>query len=126
MDDTKKHFISYFIIIMLGVSFICNIALGTTVIITERKLGRCLAELGYIRERNTEYSRLVENARQTNNGIGECVERCDGTIQSLRETLRGIERKYNEMASLLDNAGRDVRGGLGSNDTDNGGTEQCK
>lgn len=123
MNDTKKHFLNYFIIIMLGVSFICNIALGTTVIITERKLGRCMAELGYIRERNTEYSRLVEDARRTNNDIGKCVERCDGTIQSLRETLRGIERKYNEMESLLNNAGCDTGREHGDNDTDNGGTE---
>lgn len=123
MNDTKKHFFNYFIIVMLGVSFICNIALGTTVIITERKLGRCMAELGYIRERNTEYSRLVEDARRTNNGIGECVERCDGTIQGLRETLRGIERKYNEMESLLNNVGRDAGCEWGNSDTDNGGTE---
>ena len=59
----------------------------------------------------------IEQARITNRGLGECLSRSTTTLSGLREQLREIRKRYEEMENLLSS--------VGNNDSDVGDNDNC-
>ena len=48
-----------------------------------------------------------QSARDTNNKLGECLQRSTTTLSGLREQLQEIRRRYEEMENLFNSVGND-------------------
>lgn len=74
-------------------------------------------ELELARTRSEQYENIYRSARITNRGLGECLSRSTTTLSGLREQLREIRKRYEEMESLLSS--------FGNNDSDVGNNDNC-
>lgn len=74
-------------------------------------------ELELARTRSEQYENIYRSARITNRGLGECLSRSTTTLSGLREQLREIRARYEEMESLLSS--------VGYNDSDVGNNDNC-
>ena len=62
-------------------------------------------ELELARERSEQYETIYKSARDTNRELGECLSRSTTTLSGLREQLREIRKRYEEMENLLNSVG---------------------
>ena len=64
-------------------------------------------ELELARTRSEQYETVYRSARNTNRELGECLSRSTTTLSGLREQLREIRKRYEEMENLLNSIGYD-------------------
>ena len=62
-------------------------------------------ELELARTRSEQYENIYRSARATNRELGECLSRSATTLSGLREQLREIRKRYEEMENLLNSIG---------------------
>ena len=74
-------------------------------------------ELELDRTRSEQYENIYRSARITNRGLGECLSTSTTTLSGLREQLREIRKRYEEMENLLSS--------VGNNDSDVGDNDNC-
>lgn len=72
-----------------------------------RLVERNRAELELARTRSERYETIYKSARDTNRELGKCLSRSTTTLSGLREQLREIRKRYEEMENLLNSAGYD-------------------
>ena len=61
-------------------------------------------ELELARSRTEQYENIYRSARITNREIGKCLSRSTTTLSGLREQLREIRKRCEEMESLLNSS----------------------
>ena len=83
----------------------------------DRFVERSRVELELARTRSEQYENIYRSARITNRGLGECLSRSTTTLSGLREQLREIRARYEEMENLLDS--------FGNNNSDVGNNDNC-
>jgi hypothetical protein len=69
-----------------------------------RLVERNRVELELARTRSERYEEIYQSARDTNNKLGECLQRSTTTLSGLREQLQEIRRRYEEMENLFNSA----------------------
>lgn len=82
-----------------------------------RLVERNRVELELARTRTEQYENIYRSARDTNRELGECLSRSTTTLSGLREQLREIRKRYEEMENLLDS--------IGYNNSDVGNNDNC-
>lgn len=95
-----------FIIICILLLF-AGIFFGTTFYYRakySRLVERDRVELELVRTRSEQYENIYRSARATNREFGECLSRSTTTLSGLREQLREIRKRYEEMENLLNSA----------------------
>jgi chromosome segregation ATPase len=65
------------------------------------------SELELVRTRSEQYENIYRSARNTNRELGECLSKSTTTLSGLREQLREIRKRYEEMENLLNSIGYD-------------------
>ena len=75
-------------------------------------------ELELARTRSEQYETVYRSARNTNRELGECLSRSTTTLSGLREQLREIRKRYEEMENLLNSIGYD-NSYIGNNNSSN-------
>lgn len=81
----------------------------------DRFVERNRVELELARTRSEQYENIYRSARNANRELGECLSRSTTTLSGLKEQLREIRARYEEMENLLDSIGHD-NSDVGSND----------
>lgn len=82
-----------------------------------RLVERDRVELELARARTEQYETVYKSARITNRELGECLSRSTATLSGLREQLREIRKRYEEMENLLNS--------VGNNNSDIGNNDNC-
>ena len=82
-----------------------------------RLVERNRVELELVRTRSEQYENIYKSARITNRELGECLSRSTATLSGLREQLREIRKRYEEMENLLNS--------VGNNNSDIGNNDNC-
>ena len=72
-----------------------------------RLMERDRVELELARTRSEQYETVYRSARNTNRELGECLSRSTTTLSGLREQIREIRKRYEEMENLLNSIGYD-------------------
>lgn len=107
----KKTNLGRIIFIAFCVLLLCSgIFCGTTFYYRAkyvRLVERDRVELELTRARSERYEEIYQSARDTNNKLGECLQRSTTTLSGLREQLQEIRRRYEEMENLLNSVGDD-------------------
>ena len=67
----------------------------------DRLVERNRVELELARTRSEQYENIYRSARETNRELGECLSRSTTTLSGLKEQLREIRARYEEMENLL-------------------------
>lgn len=81
----------------------------------DRLVERNRVELELARTRSEQYENIYRSARNANRELGECLSRSTTTLSGLREQLREIRARYEEMENLLNSIGNN-NGDVGNND----------
>ena len=124
-----KKIINYVFAVCLSVSIIFGTFFYFKYTSTRKSLDECMEQFRLARERaelyaseadraaetNRELNALIGKARVTNTEIGDSIQRQSTTLSGIRNQLREIETKYNEMEKLLNSIG----GSAGSSDSNN-------
>ena len=112
--DKEKTFL--YVIIALITLLLCT-AISTCVY--KYKYDKLVSEhrqqLELIRSRTEQYENTCRQARETNRELGECLSRSTTTLSGLKEQLREIRKRYEEMENLLNSFGN-YDGDVGNND----------
>lgn len=106
--------IIYVLLLLSGIFF------GTTCYYRskyDRLVERNRVELELARTRSEQYENIYRSARNTNRELGECLSRSTTTLSGLREQLREIRARYEEMENLLNS--------FGNYDNDVGNNNNC-
>lgn len=107
----KKTNLGRIIFIAFCVLLLCTgIFCGTTFYYRAkyaRLVERNRVELELARARSERYEEIYQSARDTNNKLGECLQRSTTTLSGLREQLQEIRRRYEEMENLFNSSGLD-------------------
>ena len=96
------------LIIICALLLLAGIFFGTTCYFRSklnRTVERYRVELELARARSEQYESIYKSARATNRELGECLSRSTTTLSELREQLREIRKRYEEMENLLNRAG---------------------
>lgn len=107
-------------VIICSLLLLSGIFFGTTCYYRTKYAGlmeRNRVELELARTRSEQYENIYRSARITNRGLGECLSRSTTTLSGLREQLREIRKRYEEMENLLSS--------VGNNDSDVGDNDNC-
>ena len=115
---TRIGNIAFIIICIL--LLLSGIFFGTTFYYRTKYVGlveRNRVELNAARARSEQYENIYRSARDTNRELGECLSRSTTTLSGLREQLREIRKRYEEMENLLDS--------IGYNNSDVGNNNNC-
>lgn len=107
-------------VIICSLLLLSGIFFGTTFYYRTKYAGlmeRNRVELELARTRSEQYENIYRSARITNRGLGECLSRSTTTLSGLREQLREIRKRYEEMESLLSS--------VGNNNSDVGNNDNC-
>ena len=101
----KKTNLGRIIFIAFCVLLLCTgIFCGTTFYYRTkytRLVERDRVELELARARSERYEEIYQSARDTNNKLGECLQRSTTTLSGLREQLQEIRKRYEEMENLF-------------------------
>ena len=95
-------------IIICGLLLLSGIFFGTACYYRskyDRLVERNRVELELARTRSEQYENIYRSARNTNKELGECLSRSTTTLSGLREQLREIRARYEEMENLLNSFG---------------------
>ena len=106
--------------IICGLLLLSGVLFGTTCYYRtkyDRFVERNRVELELARTRSEQYENIYRSARITNRGLGECLSRSTTTLSGLREQLREIRKRYEEMENLLSS--------VGNYDSDVGDNDNC-
>lgn len=106
-------------IIICSLLLLSGVFFGTTCYYRskyDRLVERNRVELELARTRSEQYENIYRSARNTNRELGECLSRSTTTLSGLREQLREIRARYEEMENLL-NGIRYNNGDIGNNDS---------
>lgn len=98
------------LIIICILLLLSGIFFGTTFYYRTKYVGlveRNRVELELARTRSEQYENIYRSARTTNRELGECLSRSTTTLSGLREQLREIRKRYEEMEDLLNSSGID-------------------
>ena len=107
-------------IIICSLLLLSGVLFGTTCYYRTKYAGlmeRNRVELELARTRSEQYENIYRSARITNRGLGECLSRSTTTLSGLREQLREIRKRYEEMENLLSS--------VGNCDSDVGDNDNC-
>ena len=107
-------------IIICSLLLLSGVLFGTTCYYRTKYSGlmeRNRVELELARTRSEQYENIYRSARITNRGLGECLSRSTTTLSGLREQLREIRKRYEEMENLLSS--------VGNYDSDVGDNDNC-
>lgn len=107
-------------IIICSLLLLSGIFFGTTCYYRtkyDRFVERNRVELELARTRSEQYENIYRSARITNRGLGECLSRSTTSLSGLREQLREIRARYEEMENLLNS--------FGNNNSDVGNNDNC-
>lgn len=107
-------------IVIYGLLLLSGVFFGTTCYYRsnyDRLVERNRVELELARTRSEQYENIYRAARNTNRELGECLSRSTTTLSGLREQLREIRARYEEMENLLNS--------FGYNDSDVGNDDNC-
>lgn len=88
-----------------------------------KSVDRYRSDLADARRANERYADIFREAREANRGIGECLSEHVSTLSQLREQLKAIRSRYEEMQEILADMANS-----GDFITDNGGSvrsSQC-
>lgn len=119
---TRIGNIAFIIICIL--LLLSGIFFGTTFYYRAKYVGlveRNRVERELARTRTEQYENIYRSARNTNRELGECLSRSTTTLSGLREQLREIRKRYEEMENLFNSIGnnnnntRDNNNGIDSN-----------
>ena len=81
-------------------------------------------ELELARARSEQYENIYRSARDTNRELGKCLSRSTTTLSGLREQLREIRKRYEEMEKLFNSIGNNnSNSGDNNNDIDSGSSQ---
>ena len=101
--DKEKTFL--YVIIALITLLLCT-TISTCVY--KYKYDRLVAEhrqqLELYRTKSEQYENTYRQARETNRELGECLSKSAGTLSELRELIREIRTRYEEMENLLNSS----------------------
>lgn len=107
-------------IIICSLLLLSGVFFGTTCYYRskyDRLVERNGVELELARTRSEQYENIYRSARVTNRELGECLSRATTTLSGLREQLREIRARYEEMENLLNS--------FGYNNSDVGNNDSC-
>lgn len=107
-------------IIMCSLLLLSGVFFGTTCYYRskyDRLVERNRVELELARTRSEQYENIYRSARETNRELGECLSRSTTTLSGLKEQLREIRARYEEMENLLSS--------FGYNNNDIGNNDSC-
>lgn len=107
-------------IIICSLLLLSGVFFGTTCYYRskyDRLVERNGVELELARTRSEQYENIYRSARVTNRELGECLSRATTTLSGLREQLREIRARYEEMENLLNS--------FGHNNSDVGNNDSC-
>lgn len=96
------------IVIICVLLLLSGIFFGTTCYYRSKFTGlmeRNRVELEIARARAEQYEEICREARETNNELGECIQRSSSTLSELREQIHEIRRKYEKMESVFNSIG---------------------
>jgi hypothetical protein len=117
----KSYFGNIAIVIICVLLLLSGGCFGTTCYYRSKFTGlveRDRVQLELARTRSEQYENIYRSARTTNRELGECLSRTTTTLSGLREQLREIRKRYEEMENLLNSIG-DYNSNAGNNDSDN-------
>lgn len=107
----KKTCLGNICLILIGILLLLSgVFFGTTCYYRakyNRLMERDRVELELARTRSEQYETVYRSARNTNRELGECLSRSTTTLSGLREQLREIRKRYEEMENLLNSIGYD-------------------
>lgn len=66
-----------------------------------KSVGEYRSDLEDARRANERYADTFREAREANNGIGECLSEHISTLSQLREQLQTVRIRYEEMQKIL-------------------------
>ena len=95
-------------IIICSLLLLSGIFFGTTCYYRskyDRLVERNRVELELARTRSEQYENIYRTTRNTNRELGECLSKSTTTLSGLREQLREIRARYEEMENLLNSFG---------------------
>ena len=107
-------------IIVCSLLLLSGVFFGTTCYYRskyDRLVERNRVELELARTRSEQYENIYRSARNTNRELGECLSRSATTLSGLKEQLREIRARYEEMENLLNS--------FGYNNSDVGNNDSC-
>ena len=110
-------------IIMCSLLLLSGVFFGTTCYYRskyDRLVERNRVELELARTRSEQYENIYRSARETNRELGECLSRSTATLSGLKEQLREIRARYEEMENLLNSFGNydsDIRNNYSCTDS---------
>lgn len=91
-------------IILVSLLLLSGVLFGTTCHYRskyDRLVERNRVELELARTRSEQYENIYRSAREANRELGECLSRSTKTLSGLKEQLREIRARYEEMENLL-------------------------
>ena len=95
-------------IIICSLLLLSGVFFGTTCYYKskyDRLVERNRVELELARARSEQYENIYRTTRNTNRELGECLSKSTTTLSGLREQLREIRARYEEMENLLNSFG---------------------
>ncbi len=105
----KKTRIGNIAFIIICILLLLSGILGSTTFYYRNKYDRLVerdrVELELARARSEQYENIYNSARITNRELGECLSRSTTTLSGLREQLREIRKRYEEMENLFNSIG---------------------